>query len=91
MAALVLLLIVVVAGSAGMVAVLGWLHQRIARLEEGGSGRSGGAYRLTGETEDLREQVRLLEVEMERMTERLDFTEKLLERPRHPGEDPDRP
>lgn len=79
MLALLLLLVVVVIGSAGMVAVLGWLHQRLARLEGHGPAEAG---RIAGEGNDLREQVRLLEDEVERLTERVDFTEKLLERPR---------
>ena len=80
--ALLLLLIVVVAGSAGMVTVLGWLHRRIARLEEHGPGK---ARELVAENEELREQMRLLEVQLERLEDRVDFTEKLLERPRPTG------
>lgn len=82
MAAFMLLLIVAVAGSAGMAAILGWVLHRIARLEKHGPGELG---RVVGENEELREQMRLLEVEVERLSERVDFTEKLLERPR-PGQ-----
>lgn len=82
MAAFMLLLIVVVVGSAGMAAILGWILHRIARLEKHGP---GGLGQLVGENEELREQMRLLEAEVERLSEQVDFTEKLLERPR-PGE-----
>lgn len=82
MSAVLLLLIVAVAGSAGMVAVLGWFLQRINRLEQHGP---GALQRLAAENEELQEQMRLLEVHVERLSERVDFTEKLLERPRGRG------
>lgn len=82
MAAFMLLLIVAVTGAAGMMAVLGWLHRRIARVEEHGPGE---LRRLVQENQEMREQMNLLETEVERLTERVDFTEKLLERPRGPA------
>ncbi|HSR41203.1 MAG TPA: hypothetical protein VLL48_03505 [Longimicrobiales bacterium] len=77
--AFLILLIVAVAGSAGMTAVVAWLIHRTSRVE---GGDVYGADRLHAESEGLREQLLALEDEVERLRERVDFTERLLERPR---------
>lgn len=79
--AFLLVLIVAVAGSAGLVAAFAWLVQRLNRLESPGQGDVRG--RLA-DPDDLRQQLDALEAEVHRLSERVDFTEKLLEGPR-PG------
>lgn len=79
MSVFLLLLVTAVIGSTVLMATLGWLSQRINRIEGGGSRE---LQRLLDENEELREQMRLLEGEVERLAERVDFTEKLLEKPR---------
>lgn len=75
---ILVLLIIAVVGSAGMSAVLFWIANRINRIE----GRGPEEVRhLVAETEELQEQVMLLQSEVQRLTERVDFTEKLLEGP----------
>ncbi len=57
-----------------------------------GGGDDGETKRLTGELDALRTEMRLLQDEVHQLDERVEFTERLLERPRDadaPGSTPD--
>jgi hypothetical protein len=75
--AFLIVLIAAVIGSAGMVGVFAWLHQRISRLEDPSPVERK---RLLSENTSLHEQVETMRSEMRELAERVDFTEKLLER-----------
>lgn len=69
-----IILIAAISGSAWMVAVLGWILNRLKRLEEGAPGKIDRA------TESLREQLDEVGRRMVELEERLDFSEALLGR-----------
>ena len=69
-------ILIMMAGVAFGVAFVSRLFARLDRIE---SGRGTGA--LSDEVERLRLEVGDLQTELERVTERLDFTEKLLQAP----------
>jgi len=69
-------LIAAVVGSAGMVGVLAWIHQRLRRLE---SGTAPDSDRLLAENADLRDQLEAMRSDLNALDERVDFTERLLE------------
>jgi hypothetical protein len=75
--AFLMVLILAVIGSAGMVGVFAWIHQRISRIE---GGSPVELKRLLSENATLHEQVETLRSELRGLDERVDFTEKLLER-----------
>lgn len=74
-----LLLIVAVGGSAGMVAIFGWLFHRLSRLESQGP---VDVRQLQTTIEELQNELVSVRSELGALTERVDFTEKLLEAPR---------
>jgi len=61
-----------------MVAVLGWLYHRLNRLETLGPERLG---RLEADFEALQDQLGSVQETLDTVIERVDFTERLLERP----------
>ncbi len=75
------LVLIAVVGSGAMVAILGWMWNRIRQLEGGREDRSelGNIYQ---QLDAVRDQVFSVEDEMARLNERVDFTEKLLDAPR---------
>lgn len=77
MTAFLIVLIAAVIGSAGFVAVFAWFHQRISRLEDGSP---GDVRRLLAENASLHEQVEAMRSRLGALDERVDFTEKLIER-----------
>lgn len=74
-----IVLLVAVAGSGVMMAILTWIYLRIKDLPTGT--RFDGSL-LTEEIQRLREDFGLLQSEVTSLAERVDFTEKLL----NPGE-----
>jgi hypothetical protein len=66
-----------VIGSAAMVGVLAYFLSRIRRLEGTPSG-GPGSHQLTDQVNGMAEELMSLQSEVSRLTERLDFTEKLL-------------
>ena len=77
---ILLLVLIAVVGSGTMVAILGWMWNRIRQLEGGREDRSelGNIYQ---QLDAVRDQLFSVEDEMARLNERVDFTEKLLEAP----------
>jgi hypothetical protein len=63
-----LLLIVAVAGSGTMVGLIAWFHGRLRQLERGRHGEAEGAAR----------DIEALRGEVAQLSERLDFTERML-------------
>ena len=80
---ILLLLFAAIGGSATMVAILGWLFHRLNRLESMGPER---LRELHSNHETLREHLDSLQEELGLLSERLDFTEKLLEKPHDPSD-----
>ena len=66
-----------VLGSGSMVAVLGWMFFRIKALEAG-QGNSGELGQLLEQIDEIHENLDLTRQEVAELTERLDFTERLL-------------
>jgi hypothetical protein len=64
---ILLLLLVAIGGSGAMVGILGWLFHRLSRLES------------HADFEGLREQLGSVQRELSALTERVEFTENLLE------------
>ncbi len=75
-----------VIGSGVMMAILTWVFMRIRSLESGGGGRAEIA-RLTEEVDSLRAELHATHSDINDLTERLDFTERLLSGP--PPEQPE--
>jgi len=71
-----LLLLVAVGGSAGMAGILGWLFHRLSRLEASGQDLE----RLLSDNAALREQIEAMRSDIEQLGERVDFSERLLEK-----------
>lgn len=61
-----------------MVAILGWLFHRLSRLESMGPER---LRELHSNYEAVQEQLDSMQEELGLLSERVDFTEKLLEKP----------
>jgi hypothetical protein len=70
----VLVLLAAVAGSASLVGVGMWLHNRVKRLED----EKRDLLNLTGQMDALREQVDVVQGHLGEINERLDFTERLV-------------
>jgi len=83
--AFLFLILIVVCGSSTMVAVLGWMWNRIRQLESGQENHSELAD-ISRQLQTLGDQLLGIEDEMSRLNERVDFTEKLLEAPRSSSE-----
>jgi hypothetical protein len=66
-----------VVGSGSMVAVFAYALSRFRRIESGYAG-SGGSDLLVEQVSRIREELLTVQEEMSALTERLDFTEKLL-------------
>ena len=79
--AFLFLIPIAVSGSSIMLAVLGWMLNRIRQLEGGQESRTELAD-ISQQLDALRDHVLSVEDEMTRLNERVDFTEKLLEAPR---------
>jgi hypothetical protein len=79
--AVLFLVLFVLVGSGSMVATLGLMWNRIRQIE---GGRKDGSElsNISQQLETVRDQLFLVEDEMARLNERVDFTEKLLEPPR---------
>lgn len=73
---LLMVLFAAIIGSAGMVTVIWWIHQRISRLEDGSPGE---VRRLLSESASLHEQVAAIRSELRALDERLGFTEQLVD------------
>lgn len=74
--AVLLLILVALVGSSAVIYVLTRIFNRVERLESRHSGAD--ARRLEAELERLREEVDATSHTVDRLTERLDFTERLL-------------
>lgn len=68
-----------VIGSAAMVGIIAYLLQRIRRIEAGTAG-DAGSRQLSEQVSGMREELLAVQEDMSALTERLDFTEKLLMR-----------
>jgi hypothetical protein len=71
------LVLVAVIGSTSMMGVLAYLFHRIRLIEAKSSGESG-SQQLIEQLVVMEEELRAVQGEMTSLTERLDFTEKLL-------------
>jgi hypothetical protein len=78
-----------VIGSAAMVGVFAYFLHRIRQIEGGAAGNAG-AGQLSDQVNGLRDDLLTVQEEMSALTERLDFTEKLLMKGNEPTS-PDRP
>jgi len=74
---MLVLLFLTVIGSASMVGVLAYIFHRI-RLIEGKSSGESGSQQLIDQLFVMEDELRAVQGEMTSLTERLDFTEKLL-------------
>jgi outer membrane murein-binding lipoprotein Lpp len=74
----ILILLAAVAGTGTMVGVGGWIFQRIKRLEEAVPASRQQIERLTGEVDQLRDELADARSHAKRLAERADFTERLL-------------
>jgi hypothetical protein len=74
LAALFILLAALI-GTTAMVGVFAFLFHRVRRIEDG---REAGPYRLAEQVQRLEEELLSVQTEMSALSERLDFTEKLL-------------
>lgn len=68
-----------VIGSASMVAIFAYFLHRIRQIEAGNTG-DAGTQQLSGEVSQMRKELLAVQDELSALTERLDFTEKLLMR-----------
>ena len=64
-------------GSGAMVATVAYLLNRIRQLESGTSG-DAGSHQLVEQVNRLREELLTVQEEMSSLSERVDFTDKLL-------------
>jgi hypothetical protein len=78
----VLVVLAAVSGSAWVMGMLGWLWHRVKRLEE--QGGAGGTRPLASELEQIEGRLTASGRDLERLDERVDFLEKLLERGSEP-------
>ena len=72
-----LIIFAAVIGSTAMMGTIAYLLHRIRRIESGTIGETG-PHMLLDQVSDLREDLLKVQDEMSGLTERLDFTEKLL-------------
>ena len=79
--AFLFLILIAVVGSSTMVAILGWMWNRMRQLEGGQENRTELA-NVSQQLDALRDHLLSVENEMTRLNDRVDFTEKLLEAPR---------
>jgi len=79
--AFLFLILIAVVGSSAMVAILGWMWNRMRQLEGGQENRTELA-NVSQQLDALRDHLLSVENEMTRLNDRVDFTEKLLEAPR---------
>jgi len=80
----VLIILAAVVGSSAMMAAFAWILYRIRRLESGNGGASE-VLRLGEEVDSLRAELQVTHADISDLSERLDFTERLLS----PGDDPE--
>ena len=66
-----------VIGSAAMAGIIAYLLHRIRRIEAGTAGDAGSG-QLSEQVSGMREELLAVQDEMSALSERLDFTEKLL-------------
>ena len=66
-----------VIGSTAMMGILGYLLHRIRQIEARASG-DAGIHQLVGQVNGMREELLTVQDEVSALSERLDFTEKLL-------------
>ena len=66
-----------VIGSTSLMGMLGYLLYRIRQIEASPSGEAG-THELVGQVSEMREELLTVQEEMCALSERLDFTEKLL-------------
>ena len=74
-----LVLLVAVIGSGSMVGILGWLLYRIKQLEAGAR-PSNELTRILEHLDELRDDMNLTRNEVSELSERVEFTERLLSR-----------
>lgn len=77
-----------VIGSASMVAIFAYFLHRIRQIESGTAGEDG-SHELSDQVSQMRDELLAVQEEMSALTERLDFTEKLLMRGDDSAEMPD--
>ena len=80
----VLIILAAVLGTAVFVSLIAWFANRLQRLESGGGGASEIG-RLESELDDLRAELQQAHADISDLSERLDFTERLLS----PGDESD--
>ncbi len=81
--AFLMFMLVALGGSAILMAAFGWTFLRIRRLENHGPGQ-GDPHHLLERMDALKDELAGMQDEFTRITERVDFTERLLERPPPP-------
>ena len=74
-----LIIFAAVIGSVAMAGTLAYLLHRIRQIEAGSTGQAG-SHQLVDQVDLMREELLAVQTEMSALTERLDFTEKLLMR-----------
>ena len=73
--AALLILFAALIGTTAMVGVFAFLFHRLRRIEDGSE---AGPYRLAEQVQRLEEELLSVQTEMSSLSERLEFTEKLL-------------
>jgi outer membrane murein-binding lipoprotein Lpp len=74
----VLIIFAAVIGSSSMVAILAWGHSRLKSLAEQNVSVRMQSDRLADEIEQVREELRAADRKLDRLTERAEFTDRLL-------------
>ncbi len=79
-----LIVFAAVVGSAAMMGILSYLLHRIRQIEAKATGE-GGLHQLADRVEAMQEELSTVQTEMSTLSERLDFTERLLTSGDDPG------
>lgn len=74
-----LIIFAAVAGTTFVLGGAGWLWYRIEQLEKKVEGGSAARPELSGDPDELREELAETQEETRRLAERMDFVEKLIE------------
>jgi len=85
----ILILLAAVAGTSAMVGIGSWIFQRIRRLEESVPASRQQVDRLSGEIDQLREELAEARGRLGLLAERADFTERLIGEGRKTEKEPE--